>query len=197
MTTLFRRFLQPDPTVFKRYRMEVSLSQPVSVAPVPQGYECHPWSPELLRAHALAQWHAFTGEPDAVLFPNLGSRSGCLLLLHAIQDSPLFFPDACWLITWQGQPVAAIQGLLEPTIHYGSIQNVGVHPEHRGRGLGRALLQHALQGYRLAGALRVDLEVTAKNHAAVGLYRDLGFRIIRTKVRTARQPVENSEPAHT
>ena len=75
-------------------------------------------------------------------------------------------------------------------LHSGSIQNIGVVPEHRGLGLGRALVVKSLQGFALAGIERVVLEVTANNLTAVELYRSLGFRVVRTMYRVV--PVEAS-----
>jgi ribosomal protein S18 acetylase RimI-like enzyme len=49
-------------------------------------------------------------------------------------------------------------------------------PEHRGLGLGRALLVQALHGFAESGMATAALEVTAENEVAVGLYQDLGFR---------------------
>jgi ribosomal protein S18 acetylase RimI-like enzyme len=62
----------------------------------------------------------------------------------------------------------------------GAIQNLGVVPEHRGRGLGRALVHQALIGFRDSGLDRAYLEVTAENQGAVVLYRSLGFRRAKT-----------------
>ena len=53
----------------------------------------------------------------------------------------------------------------------GAIQNLGVVPEYRGQGLGRALVRQALEGFYQAGLRRAYLEVTAENSAAVRLYR--------------------------
>src|SRR5438552_15787068 len=61
-----------------------------------------------------------------------------------------------------------------------SIQNLGVLPAYRGRGLGSALLLKALDGFRSYGLGRAFLEVTAQNTAAVALYRRLGFRCRKT-----------------
>jgi ribosomal protein S18 acetylase RimI-like enzyme len=76
-----------------------------------------------------------------------------------------------------------IQGL-GPTEVVGSIQNVGVVPEHRGLGLGRALVLKSLEGFALARRRRIVLEVTATNRPAVELYRSIGFRTVRTMYRT-------------
>jgi hypothetical protein len=62
----------------------------------------------------------------------------------------------------------------------GGVQNVGITPEHRGRGLGMCLLQRALWGFQEAGMKRVYLEVTAENAKAIRLYQRLGFRRVRT-----------------
>ncbi|MCH5374290.1 MAG: GNAT family N-acetyltransferase, partial [Planctomycetes bacterium] len=68
----------------------------------------------------------------------------------------------------------------------GSVQNVGVVPEHRGRGLGSYLLQRALAGFYEAGVRRVSLEVTARNQSAQRLYRRLGFQRVRTVYKAAQ-----------
>jgi ribosomal protein S18 acetylase RimI-like enzyme len=67
----------------------------------------------------------------------------------------------------------------------GSIQNVGVVPEHRGRGLGRALVLKSLEGFALARLKRIVLEVTATNRPAVELYRSVGFHVVKTMYRSA------------
>jgi len=55
------------------------------------------------------------------------------------------------------------------------VLNVAVHPEHRRRGVGRALLD-AMRGLTEEGASRVALlEVRVSNEAAIALYRSAGF----------------------
>jgi GNAT superfamily N-acetyltransferase len=53
-----------------------------------------------------------------------------------------------------------------------------VVPEHRGRGLGRALLLRALELARDAGCRAVDLEVDADHARAERLYQREGFRAL-------------------
>ncbi len=81
------------------------------------------------------------------------------------------------------QYCGTIQALLS---HRGcaSIQNVGVTPSHRGKGLGRALLLASLIGLRRLKIRRVRLEVTAQNERALQLYRCFGFRTVRTLYKT-------------
>ncbi len=55
------------------------------------------------------------------------------------------------------------------------ILNVAVGPEHRQRGLGRALVEIVLDEATREGARLVTLEVLRSNVAAIALYRSLGF----------------------
>ena len=52
---------------------------------------------------------------------------------------------------------------------------VVVHPDHRRRGIGRALTAALCRAFVAVGAERVLLEVRAHNAAALALYEDLGF----------------------
>jgi len=54
--------------------------------------------------------------------------------------------------------------------------NVAVHPDRRGRGFGRLLLEGTLGEARSSRARIVYLEVRAGNVVARRLYRSLGFR---------------------
>ncbi|HZW08485.1 MAG TPA: GNAT family N-acetyltransferase [Phycisphaerales bacterium] len=61
----------------------------------------------------------------------------------------------------------------------GRIYAVGVHREFRGRGIGRKLTEHLLDGFRARAIERVYLEVREDNTAALTLYKALGFTPIR------------------
>lgn len=54
--------------------------------------------------------------------------------------------------------------------------NVAVHPDRRGSGLGRRLVESVIDECRHAGARTMFLEVRAGNVVARRLYRRLGFR---------------------
>jgi ribosomal-protein-alanine N-acetyltransferase len=56
-----------------------------------------------------------------------------------------------------------------------SVHRIAVHPEHRGRGLGQALLRAAMEHMRRAGASRCLLEVRQSNATARRLYETNGF----------------------
>ena len=72
-----------------------------------------------------------------------------------------------------------IQGLrVGPVL--GAIQNIGVVPDWRGRGLGKELIRRALGGFLDTGCRTVSLEVTTHNLSAIGLYQSVGFEIAET-----------------
>jgi diamine N-acetyltransferase len=60
------------------------------------------------------------------------------------------------------------------------LQRVYVETALQGRGLGRRLVEAALQHPRLAEAKRVFLQVWDENERAVRLYESVGFRKIGT-----------------
>lgn len=168
-------------TYFRRFRMELSLAEPLSAAvPLPPAYELVAYHDDLLREHATAKFHSFREELDANVFPCLGRRDGCLRLMREITARAGFVPEATWLLRFHDpaagppQPVGTVQGLRADD--WGAIQNLGIEPSHRGRGLGTALLTEAARGFRRAGLRRMHLEVTTDNTAAVRLYQRLGFR---------------------
>jgi len=167
-------------TYHKRFRMELDLRGSLPCVPEPpDGYYLLPWDDGLLFHHAEVKYHSFRDQIDCDVFPNLASQDGCLKLMQAIRRRPGFLPGATWLVAHEIDYCGTIQGVRDAN-GFGAIQNVGVTPEHRGRGLGRLLLLHALRGFKSAGVHRAVLEVTAGNAGATALYRQIGFRARRT-----------------
>ncbi|MBX3439581.1 MAG: N-acetyltransferase, partial [Planctomycetaceae bacterium] len=133
-------------THFKRLRMEINLRRADLPEPVlPDGYAWREWHPVLADAHAEAKWASFQGAVDTLLFPCLSSLPGCRRLIRDISLRRGFVSQATWLIVLPETefrpltPCATIQGVAQRW-WTGAIQNVGVVPEHRGLGLGKALL---------------------------------------------------------
>ncbi|MGO8968409.1 MAG: ribosomal protein S18-alanine N-acetyltransferase [Myxococcaceae bacterium] len=56
------------------------------------------------------------------------------------------------------------------------VLNVATAPEHRNRGVARTVLESALDQGRRKRCTLATLEVRRSNAAALGLYRDFGFR---------------------
>jgi ribosomal protein S18 acetylase RimI-like enzyme len=71
---------------------------------------------------------------------------------------------AGYITTWQDR-VAGI----------GHIPNLAVAPSHRNQGLGRTLIEHALNHFRAAGLTHAKIETLAQNAIGNHLYPSLGF----------------------
>jgi len=180
-------------TYFKRLRMEIDLEgAAMPSADLPPGYRWQPWDPALVNEHAETKYRSFQTEIDANVFPCLAARDGCRRLMKEISGRDCFVAEATWLVVHrpaQGRPefCGTVQGVCDEL--YGSIQNLGVTPGHRGLGLGTCLLQQALLGFQRAGLSRAYLEVTARNAGAIRLYERFGFRRVRTVFKSAELAV--------
>lgn len=189
-------------TYFKRFRMEIDLASPraarswsegiASDEPgdyadgrLPDDYFLVAWDPVLLETHVDVKYRSFCFEIDAHVFPCLADREGCRRLMWDISQREGFLPDSTWLMGYRpvGQREAeycgTVQGIRDRH-GFGSVQNLGVTPAHRGLGLGSHLLAAALAGFRRSQLNRAFLEVTAQNEGALRLYQRLGFRKTRT-----------------
>ncbi len=163
---------------FKRYKMEAALGEQPRPR-LPEGFAFAAWSHGLMEAHADVLFASFHREIDAQVFPSLGDRQGSLCLMIEMTRKRGFLAEATWLLLGPGGPCGTVQGMRERD-GFGSIQNIGIAPEWRGRGLGEALLRQAFRGFQREGLTRARLEVTAQNDPAIRLYRRLGFRRAKT-----------------
>ena len=68
------------------------------------------------------------------------------------------------------------------------INNVAVRPDHRGKGIGRALVESALDHGRASGARTALLEVRRSNASAQRLYVSLGFAEVGERPALLRPP---------
>jgi ribosomal protein S18 acetylase RimI-like enzyme len=95
-----------------------------------------------------------------------------------------------WVARRQGRPIGWIVGRVFSEGR-GWIQQLAVARSARGRGLGRALLLHSLAELRARGATSLALGVQAENESAIGLYRDIGFKVTR-EWRVYARPTANA-----
>ena len=73
------------------------------------------------------------------------------------------------------EPAVAAYGGMLITVDEGQITNVAVHPDHRRKGFGAAIVRTLLRHAKDAKLESVSLEVRASNTAAIELYRAAGF----------------------
>lgn len=60
---------------------------------------------------------------------------------------------------------------------------IATHPDFRGRGIGRQMLDHVLQAAARAGCQMASLEVRAGNVPAIALYEHAGFKTVHVRGR--------------
>ncbi|MFI1753710.1 GNAT family N-acetyltransferase [Streptomyces sp. NPDC020571] len=75
-----------------------------------------------------------------------------------------------------GRPVGFAAVSYAPWNRRLTVEDIEVAPAHRGRGVGRALMGHAVDFARERGAGHLWLEVTNLNAPAIHAYRRMGFR---------------------
>ncbi len=70
--------------------------------------------------------------------------------------------------------------IVAPELH---VLVMATHPDHRGRGVAGALLQHVLAEAARAGCTMATLEVRAGNRPAIALYERAGFKTVHVRAR--------------
>jgi mycothiol synthase len=124
--------------------------------------------------HAVIQ-EAFATEPRSHrrTFEDWSSR---------LFDRPAFDPSLVWVALERETVVGAnICGWKEGG-DWGWIGQLGVLPDHRGRGIGEVLLNTAFAEFWRRGERRVALGVVADNPAATRLYERVGMSVLFTIV---------------
>lgn len=80
---------------------------------------------------------------------------------------------------WQedSKPVAFTHLIVDNVNNSTTVSSIGVHPQYRGKGIGKMLLRYCLSQSRLSNAATCSLTVATTNSKALDLYQGLGFRI--------------------
>jgi ribosomal-protein-alanine N-acetyltransferase len=119
------------------------------------------------------------------------------------------FPNPWHEITFQGEiqnegisfPLVAIERTEKRVVGYIifwriqdeiQINNIAVHPDFRGLGIGEAILREVLDKVRAEGAVFASLEVRVSNGPARALYEKRGFEIIGSRKDYYSNPAEDA-----
>ena len=82
---------------------------------------------------------------------------------------------------------AALSPVSDRCVYGGVAENsIYIHPDHRGRGVGRKLLSALIASSEAAGIWTVQTGIFPENTSSLGLHRRCGFRIIGTRQRIGR-----------
>lgn len=109
---------------------------------------------------------------------------------NAFRES-LQLSHAIFLVICFGKKIAGYGGMYK-VFHEGDIINIAVHPDFRGQGMGRRLLEELEREAVRQEIADITLEVRESNKAAIGLYESLGY--IREGIRRDfyNEPKENA-----
>jgi len=118
-----------------------------------------------------ARARALIGELDAYQRSLYPAESNHLIPVEALRQ-----PGVVFLLASFGVEAAGCAALVDRDGIYGEIKRMYVPPAGRGRGVGRALLQHLVVQARLLGLRWLRLETGIEQPEAIALYESAGFR---------------------
>ena len=97
--------------------------------------------------------------------------------VHAMPAERLRQPDVAFFSAWDGDRLAGCGAIKHLDADHGELKSMRASPEYRGRGVGRAILDHLLAEARARGYARVSLETGRPDPflPAQALYRANGF----------------------
>jgi [ribosomal protein S18]-alanine N-acetyltransferase len=90
---------------------------------------------------------------------------------------------------WARLDVARLDGKLVGFCNYWLVTTelhilaIATHPDYRGRGIARLILEHVLEIARITGCSLATLEVRRSNVPAIALYERAGFKTVHVRAR--------------
>jgi len=116
---------------------------------------------------------AMNGSPDRLL--NLALDS---LLDISDQFLDIWYPQELMYFAYKDSDLV---GVIDLTPKQGVLNNLGVDPQHRGKGYGRQIVLFGLHKLKELELEKASLGVAANNTVALELYKSLGFKIDEQK----------------
>jgi mycothiol synthase len=141
-------------------------SQDFADSPLPGGLTLMSWNEDTQAVFFQAFQFSFRDRPG---FPDLAA----LEWIEELRKDKDFLPDSSFLAMDNDQPAGFVTSGLMGGM--GWINQIGVEPAWRGKGLGKALLTLVLQRFQILGMEQVGLHVNVNNPAATRLYTGFGF----------------------
>ena len=90
------------------------------------------------------------------------------------------------------EPSVAAYGGMLITVDEGQITNIAVHPDHRRKGMGAAILRTLIRHAKDAKLESISLEVRVSNTAAIKLYESFGFEQVGKRPGFYQKPTEDA-----
>jgi L-amino acid N-acyltransferase YncA len=140
--------------------------------------EVSPADPVDLRIAAAADYDELFAAYEQIVDSGAGFPHQSPLSREAFDDYWIAHSSAVWIVRVDGRLVAAYY--IKPNFvgRAAHIANAGyfVLESHRGRGLGRTLVQHSLEEARRCGFDAMQFNLVFASNPARSMYRQLGFQ---------------------
>lgn len=104
-------------------------------------------------------------------FPNDPSHNEPSRMIQA----KLEIDDQIFIADEGGQIVGACMAGYDG--HRGWLYSVAVSRDHRRRGVGKNLMEEAMESLRKMGCIKVNLQIRSSNHEVKAFYESLGFAV--------------------
>jgi ribosomal protein S18 acetylase RimI-like enzyme len=171
-------FSGPEFSIYPRLFLELGLREGTN-GTAPPALQLAPWTANDYQPAAELIHACYQGHDDGRINDQYRSLHGSLRFLHNIVRFPgcgVFEPNLSWMLYDKASGNRLGMVLVSRVgERVGHITQLCVAPGHRGRGLGRLLLDRCASGLRQAGFEAVTLTVTEGNTEAVRLYERFGF----------------------
>ena len=105
-------------------------------------------------------------------------------------------PDGILVVEDEGRIIGFISTWQEKEAGIGHIPNISFRPECRGRGLGRKLIEMALDRFRENGLTHAKIETLVQNDIGNHLYESIGFREVARQIHFAADLSQTTRLRH-
>ncbi len=114
-------------------------------------------------------------------------------------DEDLNRPEAAVFVVEQDNSVVGfISTWIDRPAGIGNIPNIAFRSEFRGQGLGRRLIQHALDHFRSQGITHAKIETLEQNDVGQHLYTSIGFREVARQIHFVMElDTQSDQEGHT
>jgi mycothiol synthase len=118
-------------------------------------------------------------------------RPNTLEDMEKFEKSPNFDPTGMFIAEWNGKPVGCVNAYVDKKREEkkGFIRTLAVIPEFRRRGIGKTLVEKAIQSLKERGMECVETWTEENKVACKSLFESMGFKLIRV-FSDMRRPLE-------
>ncbi len=156
----------------------------LSALPLSNGLLLERWTDRAFESCARLMQLAYANHVDGEINDQYRSEAGAVKFLRNIVILPgcgQFLPEASFVLRYRtGERPIGMVLTSRVAEGVGHTTQICVMPGYQGHGLGRHLMEAAIQALRARRYRALSLTVTAVNASAVRLYEHLGFRTIKT-----------------